>query len=168
MDAAPTAEPSLAVAPLPVGKAALETPIPLALGIALLLAGVFTLLRYRRSTRARDRSRANWLEVDAEIVDFKLGVDGGTPTFQPIYAFAAPGLRRVHAASPHDAPMSSRAAMGQTRTVRYNPDDARDFTADTHPDAWLGLWAGIALVAIGTATIAAWVYDATREKLVPY
>jgi hypothetical protein len=144
-------------APLPIA-AALETPVPLVVGAVLVLLGALLLVRHRRSGRAAadGPDRSSWIAATAKIVEFELGATDGKPSWRPIYAFAAPGLRNVHAPSPHDPPVASKKGLGQARTVYYNPDDARDFTASTAGDRWITLWAALALISIGAASIAAW------------
>ncbi|MDO9352302.1 MAG: hypothetical protein Q7T55_01315 [Solirubrobacteraceae bacterium] len=143
--------------PLPVA-ATLDSPVPLIVGVLLVLAGLALALRHRRAGRAAGTGpdRSGWLSAPAKIVDFELGAHDGKPSWRPVYAFAAPGLRNIHAASPHDPPVASKKGLGEARTIHYNPDDARDFTASAPNDRWITLWIAVALVSIGVASIVAW------------
>lgn len=131
--------------------------VVLVVGLAVCAAGIAAVvLRLRRQEPPAVLGDSSWLQVAGKIVDFEPVPGAGVPRWRPIYAFTPPDQARVQGKSEGDDYAPDRRSLGQHRTIAFNPTNPRQFQVGPAPASDIGLYAGIALVSIGAATVVAW------------
>lgn len=140
-------------------NAAASSVVVLVLGVVVCAVGLIALLTYRRrAVRPAERpGDSSWEATEAKIVDFEPVPNAGTPRWRPLYAFEPAGREPIRAKAEGADYVANRSSLGQSRTAFYNPTNPRQFQVGPGPESQVALFAGVALVSIGAATVVAWV-----------
>jgi hypothetical protein len=121
------------------------------IGLAFVLFGITWLWPWLSHSSSISRARKDWLEAEAEIVDYRLIPSTETQDWYAVYRFEASRDRRVEGITHSDRRLTKRGEVGVRCTVLYNPNDAREFrTLRTERDVGQAAFGALFLI-IGLA-----------------